>query len=67
MLKVLATLLTVAATAASAVFVTSHVKNPAAPLRPAVLTSTSAVGGAIVVAPSVQPTSAPPITSTYAS
>lgn len=67
LLKVAATLLTLGATVASAVYVTSHLKNPAAPLQPAVLTGTSTVGGAVVVGPSVQPTSQPPITSTYAS
>jgi hypothetical protein len=67
LLKVAATVLTVGATVASAIFVTSHLKNPAAPLQPTVLTGTSALGGAVVVGPSVQPTSQPPITSTYAS
>jgi hypothetical protein len=67
LLKVAATVLTIGATVASAVFVSSHVKNPAAPLQPSVLTGTSAVGGAVVVGPSVQPTNQPPITSTYAS
>ena len=67
LLKASATLLTVAATMVSALFVTSHLKNPTAPLQPAVLRSTTAVGGVVVVAPSVQPTTAPPITSTYAS
>jgi hypothetical protein len=49
------------------VFVTSHLKNPAAPLQPAVLTSTTPLGGVVVVGPSIQPTTSPPITSTYAS
>ncbi len=66
-LKVAATVLTLGATVASAVFVTSHLKNPAAPLQPPVLAGTSALGGAVVVGPSVQPTNQPPITSTYAS
>lgn len=67
LLKVAATVLTLGATVASAVYVTAHLKNPAAPLQPAVLTSTSTVGGTVVVGPSVQPTNQPPITSTYAS
>jgi hypothetical protein len=69
-LKAGATCLTVAATALSAVYVTSHLKNPAAPLRPAVLTSsqgTTALGGSLTIGPSVQPSSAQPVTSTYAS
>lgn len=67
LLKVAATVLTLGATAASAIFVTAHLKNPAAPLQPAVITGSSALGGAVIVGPSVQPTSQPPITSTYAS
>jgi hypothetical protein len=67
LLKAAATVLTLGATVASAVFVTSHLKNPAAPLQPPVLAGTSALGGVVVVGPSVQPTNQPPITSTYAS
>ena len=71
-LKAGATLLTVAATALSALYVTSHLKNPAAPLQPAVLSasrgsSVSAPGGTLTLGPSVQPGSAQPVTSTYAS
>ncbi len=66
-LKVATTVLTLGATVASAVFVTSHLKNPAAPLQPPVVAGTSALGGTVVVGPSVQPTNQPPITSTYAS
>lgn len=67
LLKAVATALTVGATVASAVFVTSHLKNAAAPLQPAVLNaSTTSVGG-LTVGPSVQPTNQAPITSTYAS
>jgi hypothetical protein len=54
LMKVVATALTLAATAASAAFVTSHLKNPSAPLQPTVLSA-------------VQPTTQPAITSTYAS
>lgn len=72
LLKSGATLLTVAATVLSALYVTSHLKNPSAPLRPAVLsagrTSTlSAPGGAVTLGPSVQPADVQPVTSTYAS
>jgi hypothetical protein len=66
-LKSAATALTLAATVASAVFVTSHMKSPTAPLQPPVLTSATGIGSVVVVEPSVQPTNAPPITSTYAS
>ncbi|HXN78976.1 MAG TPA: hypothetical protein VN965_09425 [Candidatus Dormibacteraeota bacterium] len=71
-LKAGATLLTVAATALSALYVTSHLKNPAAPLQPAVLSTSrasvvSAPGGTLTLGPSVQPSSAQPVTSTYAS
>lgn len=71
-LKAGATLLTVAATALSALYVTAHLKNPAAPLQPMVLNvsrdaSVSAPGGTLTLGPSVQPTTAHPVTSTYAS
>jgi hypothetical protein len=67
LMKAVATALTIGATAASAVFVTSHLKNPSAPLQPAVLNaSTSSVAG-VSVGPSVQPANETPITSTYAS
>ena len=71
-LKTGATLLTVAATALSAFYVTSHLKNPAAPLQPTVLSasrasSVSTPGGTLTLGPSVQPSSAQPVTSTYAS
>jgi hypothetical protein len=72
LVKAVATALTVGATVASAVFVTTHLKNPAAPLQPAVVNagngSTSAsLGGTMTVGPSVQPSNATPVTSTYAS
>ncbi len=72
LLKVGATVLTVATTALSAVYVTSHLKNAAAPLRPTVLSATrgttlSAPGGTLTVGPSVQPSDVQPVTSTYAS
>jgi hypothetical protein len=71
-LKAAATVLTIGAAVASAVFVTSHLKNPEAPLQPTVLnagngSSANTVGGTLTVGPSVQPSNAAPITSTYAS
>ena len=66
LLKAAATVLTLGATVASAMYVTAHLKNPAAPLQPAVLTGSS-VGGDVIVGPSVHPTNQPPVTSTYAS
>jgi hypothetical protein len=71
-LKACATCLTLGATALSALYVTSHLKNPAAPLQPAVLSSSqsanvTALGGDLTVGPSVQPSKAQPVTSTYAS
>jgi len=71
-LKAGATLLTVLATALSALYVTSHLKNPAAPLQPAVLSTSRAVavsapGGTLTLGPAVQPSTAQPVTSTYAS
>ena len=72
LLKVGATVLTFATTAMAAVYVTSHLKNSAAPLRPTVLSATggatfSAAGGSLTVGPSVQPSDVQPVTSTYAS
>jgi hypothetical protein len=71
-LKAGATLLTIGATALSALYVTSHLKNPAAPLQPTVLSASrgstvSAPGGTLTLGPSVQPGNAQPVTSTYAS
>jgi hypothetical protein len=65
MLKAGATALTVGATLVSALWVTSHLKNPAAPLQPIVLSTQS--GGTVNLTPSVQATDVAPITSTYAS
>lgn len=72
LLKAVATVLTVGASALSAFYVTAHLKNPAAPLRPAVLSSgrastLSAPGGSVTLGPSVQPGDVQPVTSTYAS
>jgi len=71
-LKLGATVLTVATTVLSSLYVTSHLKNPAAPLQPAVLSATrgstvSVPGGTLTLGPSVQPSDAQPVTSTYAS
>lgn len=66
-MKAVATALTIGATAASAVFVTSHMKNPSAPLQPAVLNSSTTSVAGVSVGPSVQPANEPPMTSTYAS
>ncbi len=55
LLKIGATVLSLLATAGSAAYVTAHVKNPAAPLQPPVLSS------------SIRPADVQPVTSTYAS
>ncbi len=57
LLKAAATALTLATTVVSAHYVTGHLKNPAAPLRPTVHT----------IAPSVRQSDVKPVTSTYAS
>lgn len=72
LLKACSTALAVGATVASALYVTSHLKNPAAPLQPPVLNAgatggVSALGGTLSIGPSVQPSDAAPVTSTYAS
>lgn len=71
-LKFGATVLTVATTLLSALYVTAHLKNPAAPLQPTVLSASgaatvSAPGGSLTLGPSVQPSNVQPVTSTYAS
>ena len=71
-LKAGATLVTVATTVLSALYVTAHLKNSAAPLRPAVLSQTAgttvtALGGSLTIGPSVQTAGTQPSTSTYAS
>jgi hypothetical protein len=60
-----ATLLTLATTAASALYVTAHLKNPSAPLQPTVLTSAQL--NAVTLTPGVQQSDVTPVTSTYAS
>ena len=70
-LKAGATVLTLATTLLSAVYVTAHLKNPAAPLQPTVVKaasgSTATLPGGVTLGPSVQPGSGQPVTSTYAS
>jgi hypothetical protein len=71
-LKLGATVLTVATTLLSALYVTSHLKNPAAPLQPTVLNASgastvSAPCGSLTLGPWVQPSNVQPVTSTYAS
>ena len=72
LLKAAATVLTLGATFGSALYVTAHLKNPSAPLQPAVLTAANGTGaaaatGPLIVGPAVRPTDAPPVASTYAS
>ncbi len=71
-LKLGASVLTIATTLVSALYVTSHLKNPAAPLQPTVLRASSGStattpGGSLTLGPSVQPSDVQPVTSTYAS
>ena len=71
-LKLGATCVTLLATVMSAAYVTSHLKNSAAPLHPSVLSSSGqarlpAGGDSLAVGPSVAPTDQSPVTSTYAS
>jgi hypothetical protein len=68
LLKLGATVLTLGTTVASAVYVTAHLKNPSAPLQPAVLASQqgTAVGG-VTITPGVRPGDVQPVTTTYAS
>jgi hypothetical protein len=67
-LKTGATVLTVGATMVSSLFVTSHLKNPAAPLQPPVLSGNqTATAGGVTIGPSVHSTDVQPVTSTYAS
>ncbi|TMC01067.1 MAG: hypothetical protein E6J40_00365 [Chloroflexi bacterium] len=68
LLKVGATVLTLGTTLASALYVTTHLKNPSAPLQPAVLVSQQGdtVGG-VTITPGVRQSDVQPVTSTYAS
>lgn len=72
LLKATATVVAATATVVSALYVTSHLKNPTAPLQPTVLksngdSSVALLGGTVSVGPSVQPSDTQPVTSTYAS
>jgi hypothetical protein len=67
LLKAGATVLTVGTTMASALYVTAHMKNPAAPLQPTVLKSSTSTAGGVTIGPSVQAGNVQPVTSTYAS
>ncbi len=73
LLRAGATVLTLATTVASALYVTAHLKNPSAPLQPSVLNASqgSSVdlpgGGTLTLSPSVRPSDTQPVTSTYAS
>jgi hypothetical protein len=69
-LKLGATVLTLTSTVVSGLYVTAHLKNPAAPLQPTVIGSaqtTNAKVGGVTVGPSVHQGDVQPITSTYAS
>jgi hypothetical protein len=72
-LKVGATVLALGTTLASALYVTAHLKNPNAPMRPSVLSAATGAsvnvpgGGTLTLTPSVRPTDGQPVTSTYAS
>ncbi|HYT11578.1 MAG TPA: hypothetical protein VEL12_02225 [Candidatus Nitrosopolaris sp.] len=68
LLKAGATVLTLGTTLASALYVTAHLKNPSAPLQPAVLVSQqSGNAGGVTITPGVRQSDVQPVTSTYAS
>jgi hypothetical protein len=69
LLKLGATALSLLATFGAAVFVSHHVKNPDAPLRPQAQQGQFQVapGGRLVLTPSVHSADVKPVTSTYAS
>ena len=73
LLKAGATLLTLAGTLTSALYVTAHLKNPGAPLRPSVLdaakaaTATIPFTGTVTLTPAISTSEEDPLTSTYAS
>ena len=69
-LKVAVTALTLAATVASALYVSGHLRNGGAPLQPVVVSRSLASpepGGRLSLTPSVTRSDAAPVTSTYAS
>jgi hypothetical protein len=69
LLKLGATALSLLATGGATLFVTHHVKNPDAPLRPQAQQGQFQVapGGRLVLSPSVHSSDVQPVTSTYAS
>ena len=73
LLKAGTTALTLGITGASALYVTTHLKNPSAPLQPTVLRGSQDAsinlpfGGTVTVTPGVRQADVQPITSTYAS
>jgi hypothetical protein len=68
LLKLGATVLTLGTTAASALYVTAHLKNPSAPLQPTVLASQQGgQAGGVTITPGVRQGDVQPVTSTYAS
>lgn len=73
LLKAGATVLTLATTLASALYVTAHLKNASAPLQPSVVNASGGPnvdlpgGGTLTLSPSVRPSDTQPVTSTYAS
>jgi hypothetical protein len=73
LLKLGAVLITLGATVGSALYVTAHLKNPGAPLRPTVLSASVGAtvdvpgGGSLTLTPAVRPSDVQPVTSTYAS
>ena len=68
-LKVAATGLTLLASAASALYVSGHVKTSAAPLHPAVAATSASAGpgGRLSLTPSVTAADVQAVTSTHAS
>lgn len=72
LLKVGATLLTLATSLTSAVYVTAHLKNGSAPLRPSVINAANIATaniftGTLTLTPSIKSGDVQPLTSTYAS
>ena len=70
LLKLVATGLTVVASIASALYVSGHVKNGAAPLHPPVIgaeTSVQSQGGRLMITPKVKAGNVQAVTTTYAS
>ena len=68
-LKAAATLVTLLAAVASAIYVGGHQKNASAPLHPSVLAgpAAEAPGGRLVLTPSIRSGNVQAVTSTYVS